>query len=95
MEILNGYYTAVIILASNPAIVNGRPCHPQSQGLVERGNTTLCDILGKFMQDRNTNNWISCILPTVYSMKTSLAQGIKRTPLEIVFGPRSRLNFAL
>ncbi len=32
-------------------IVNGRPRHPQSQGLVERGNSTLCDILGKFMQN--------------------------------------------
>jgi hypothetical protein len=32
-------------------IVNGRPRHPQSQGLVERRNSTLCDILGKFMQN--------------------------------------------
>ncbi len=39
------------IMRPGHVIVNGRPRHPQSQGLVERGNSTLCDILGKFMQN--------------------------------------------
>ncbi|CAF4134003.1 unnamed protein product [Rotaria magnacalcarata] len=76
-------------------ILNGRPRHPQSQGLVERGNSTLCDILGKFMQDRDTSHWVSCLLPAIYSMNTSLAQGIKHTPFEVVFGQRPRLNMTL
>ena len=76
-------------------IVNGRPRHPQSQGLVERGNSTLCDILGKFLQDRNTNHWVSCLLPAIYSMNTSIAQGIKHTPFEVVFGQKPRLNVTL
>ncbi|CAF0998919.1 unnamed protein product [Rotaria sordida] len=76
-------------------ILNGRPRHPQSQGLVERGNSTLCDILGKFMQDRDTNHWVPCLLPTIYSMNTSLAQGIKHTPFEVVFGQKPRLNMTL
>ncbi|CAF4642428.1 unnamed protein product, partial [Rotaria socialis] len=76
-------------------ILNGRPRHPQSQGLVERGNSTLCDILGKFMQDRDTNHWVSCLLQATYSMNTSLAQGIKHTPFEVVFGQKPRLNMTL
>ena len=61
------------IMWSGLVILNGRPRHRQSQGLVERGNSTLCDVLGKFMQDRDTHYWVSCLLPAVYSMNTSLA----------------------
>jgi hypothetical protein len=73
-------------------ILNGRPRHPQSQGLVECGNSTLCDILGKLMQDRDTIHWTQCLSPAVYSMNTSLAQGIKHTPFEVVFGQKPRLK---
>ena len=83
------------IMRPGLVILNGRPRHPQSQGLVERGNSTLCDVLGKFMQDRDTNHWVSCLLPAVYSMNTSLAQGIKHTPFEVVFGQKQRLNMTL
>jgi hypothetical protein len=76
-------------------ILNGRPRHPQSQGLVERGNSTLCDILGKLMHDRNTSHWTSCLLPAIYSMNTSLAQGIKHTPFEVVFGQKPRVDLTL
>jgi transposase InsO family protein len=76
-------------------IVNGRPRHPQSQGLVERRNSTLCDILGKFMQDCDTNHWVSCLLPAIHSRNTSIAQGIKHTPFEVVFGQKPRVNMAL
>ena len=73
-------------------IINGRPRHPQSQGLVERGNATLCDILGKFMADQNSSDWTMCLLPAVYAMNTSLARGVNTTPYEIVFGQKPRLN---
>ena len=76
-------------------IINGRPRHPQSQGLVERGNSTLCEILGKFMQDRNTSQWVSCLGPTIYSMNTSIAQGIKHTPFEVVYGQKPRIYSTL
>ncbi|CAF3972471.1 unnamed protein product [Didymodactylos carnosus] len=38
-------------------IINGRPRHPQSQGLVERGNQTLELALGKWMRQNNTKAW--------------------------------------
>lgn len=74
-------------------IINGRPRHPQSQGLVERGNSTLCDILGKLMEDQRTTCWTTCLLPAVYSMNTSLACGVKMTPYEIVFGQKPRVDY--
>ena len=83
------------IMWSGLIIINGRPRHPQSQGLVERGNSTLCEILGKFMQDRNTSQWVSCLGPTIYSMNTSIAQGIKHTPFEVVFGQKPRIDSTL
>lgn len=76
-------------------IINGRPRHPQSQGLVERGNSTLCDILGKLMYDRNTNHWTQCLGPCIYAMNTSIAQGIKHTPFEVVFGQKPRVDSML
>jgi transposase InsO family protein len=76
-------------------IINGRPRHPQSQGLVERGNATLCDILGKFMSDRNTSDWTACLLAVVHAMNTSLARSVGTTPYEIVFGQKPRLNCEL
>ncbi|CAF3908277.1 unnamed protein product [Rotaria sp. Silwood1] len=76
-------------------IINGRPRHPQSQGLVERGNATLCDVLGKFMTDRNTTCWTTCLLPVVYSLNTSLARGVNTTPYEILFGQKPRVDCEL
>ncbi len=38
-------------------ILNGRIRHPQTQGLIERGNRTLEMALGKWMQHNHTDNW--------------------------------------
>jgi hypothetical protein len=76
-------------------IINGRPRHPESQGSVERENATLCNILGKYMEDRGTASWTTCLLPVIFSMNTSLARGVNMTPYEIVFGQKPRLDFDL
>ena len=74
-------------------IINGRLRHPQTQGLVERGNATLCQILGKLMENRKTTAWSICLPPTLYSMNTSLARGVQMTPYEIVFGQKPRADY--
>lgn len=38
-------------------IINGRPRHPQTQGLVERGNQTLEMALGKWLQCGQSVEW--------------------------------------
>jgi len=45
-------------------IINGRPRHPQSQGLVEKGNDILQTKLSSWLEDNETNDW-SLGLPTV------------------------------
>ncbi|CAF4558251.1 unnamed protein product, partial [Didymodactylos carnosus] len=38
-------------------IINGRPRHPQSQGLVERGNAVVQQLLGKWLDSNRTADW--------------------------------------
>jgi len=38
-------------------IINGRPRHPQSQGLVERSNAVVQQMLGKWLEKNKTLNW--------------------------------------
>lgn len=80
---------------SGIVFINDCPRHLQSQGLVERGNATLCDILENFMADRNTTHWTICLLPVIYSMNTSLAREVNMAPYEIVFGQKPRVNVQL
>ncbi|CAF1526343.1 unnamed protein product [Didymodactylos carnosus] len=70
--------------------IRGRPRHPQSQGLVERGNGVLCDSLGKWMSSTNSERWSDGLLPVVYGINTRVACGIKCTPYEVMFGKKSR-----
>jgi hypothetical protein len=75
-------------------IINGCPRqHPESQGSVETGNATLCNILGKYMEHHGTSSWSACLLPVVFFMNTSLIRGVNMTPYEIVFRQKPRLNF--
>lgn len=38
-------------------IINGRPRHPQSQGLVERANAVVQKTLGKCQEANKTDDW--------------------------------------
>ena len=93
-------FTAAVIKNLNALwprllIINGKPRHPQSQELVERGSTTLCSILGKYIADRHTASWAEYLLPAVSSMNTGLASAVDTTPYEIVFGQKPRFDFDL
>ena len=71
-------------------IINGRPRHPQSQGLVERGNSVVQQMIGKWLNANNTLDWSSSLGPVMYAINTSIAKSINKTPFEIVFGQRPR-----
>ncbi|CAF3887267.1 unnamed protein product [Rotaria magnacalcarata] len=76
-------------------IINGRARHPQTQGLVERGNRTLEVALGKWMQHNKTDEWSKGLRPVVYSINTSVAEATNKTPYKVVFGQSPRSDFEM
>jgi hypothetical protein len=42
-------------------IINGRPRHPESQGLVERSNAVVQKMLGKWLETNKTSDWPSAL----------------------------------
>ncbi|CAF5046794.1 unnamed protein product [Rotaria sp. Silwood1] len=73
-------------------IINGRPRHPESQGLVERGNAVVQQLLGKWLDTNSTNDWPSGLGPVMFAMNTSIARTINQTPFEVVFGQQPRMD---
>ncbi|CAF1963600.1 unnamed protein product, partial [Rotaria magnacalcarata] len=71
-------------------IINGRPRHPQSQGLVERGNAFVQKILGKWLETNNSLDWPSGLGPVMLAINNCIPQSTKKTPYELVFGQRVR-----
>jgi len=67
-------------------LVNGRPRHPQSQGLVERGNSILEKKIGAWMEENNSRNWTLCLNYAIFVMNTTVCRAINKTPYEVVFG---------
>ncbi|CAF3458038.1 unnamed protein product, partial [Rotaria socialis] len=73
-------------------IINERPRHPQSQGLVERGNAVVQQLLGKWLDTNVTNDWPSELGPIMFSINTSVARTINPTPFEVVFRQQPRTD---
>jgi transposase InsO family protein len=76
-------------------IINGRPRHPQSQGLVERANGTLQQRLGKWREYSGRNDWSYGLRLVVMSMNNSICRSHKKTPFELVYGGQPRGNCSL
>lgn len=53
-------------------IINGRPRHPQSQGLIERANWDLTRRLGKMVHSTG-KDWPDALKFTVYGLNTSIS----------------------
>ncbi|GES75221.1 KRAB-A domain-containing protein 2-like [Rhizophagus clarus] len=86
-------FTATIIkelisLWPTVKIINGRPRHPQSQGLVERANGILQQKLGKWKEDTGRNDWSFGLHSVILSMNHSYCRSHKKTPYELVFGDK-------
>ncbi|CAF1544076.1 unnamed protein product [Rotaria sordida] len=73
-------------------IINGRPRHPQSQGLVERGNAVVQQLLGKWLDENVTTDWPSGLGPVMYAINISVARTINQTPFEVVFEQQPRTD---
>lgn len=71
-------------------IVNGRPRHPQSQGLVERSNAVVQKMLGKWQETMNTENWPAGLglldsLRTHSSRKSILVSRIRIRSSDVIY----------
>lgn len=59
--------------------------HPQSNGLVERFNRTLVDMLSKYLNN-NQGEWCAFLPLVVHAYNTSVQASIKVSPYSILFG---------
>jgi len=60
------------------------PYHPQTNGLVERFNRTLCESLAKLL-DKSTE-WDKLISSVLFAYRTSKHSTMKITPFYLIYG---------
>ena len=70
--------------------LNTTSYHPQTDGLVERFNRTLIEMISKFV-DENQTNWDSFIPYLLYAYRTSVHGSTKFTPYYLMFGREAKL----
>jgi len=66
------------------------PYHPQTNGLVERFNRTLCESLSKLANDHKTD-WDKYIAPVLFAYRTTKHNTTKFTPFYLVYGREAKL----
>ena len=65
------------------------PYHPQTSGLVERFNKTLCETLAKISEKEN--KWDEHIESALFAYRTNQHSIIKRTPFYMIYGRKATL----
>ncbi len=68
--------------------------HPQSNGLVERLNQTVQNILLKLV-NHHQNNWDELLDPALFAIRTSRQKSTKYTPFEVMFNRYIDNNYVM
>lgn len=69
------------------------PYHPQSNGIVERFNSTFVSQISK-LQDAEHNNWDEYLQAVVFAYNTGIHKTTKFSPYELIYGRVARLPIA-
>jgi hypothetical protein len=80
----------VMALWLDVVIVHGWPRHPQSQGSVERANQDTEAVLGNWMSDNKTKNWVLGLNFVQLAKNTRNHGGVDNCPYTLQYGQRSR-----
>lgn len=73
-------------------LVNGRPRYPQSQGCVERSNSSVKDSLIAWMRDNKTGTWSTGLRYVQWALNTTHHEAIKMQPYKAMFGQNPKLG---
>jgi hypothetical protein len=66
------------------------PLHPQSDGMVERWNRTILDILSKYVKT-DQSNWDECLPMALLAYRSSIHASTNVTPARALYGREIRL----
>ena len=70
--------------------VNTSSYHPQTDGLVERFNSTLCQSLSMYFA-KNKKDWDDFIPLLLFAHRTSIIEAIGDSPFYVLYGCEPRL----
>jgi Integrase core domain/Integrase zinc binding domain len=81
------FQDATLIVAKRHGIqiINSRPYHPQTNGLIERGNSVLKEKLQIWMDEYKTNKWRDGLPEVLLYLNGMWSTSTKKTAFEIVF----------
>ena len=69
-----------------------KPHHPQIQGLAERANGDIKEMLTAWLHDNSTADWNFRIKFVQFSKNSVYCAAIKRSPYEALFGTRTKVG---
>ena len=70
--------------------INTTAYHPQTNGLTEKFNGTLCQMLSSYMNEKQTD-WDEYIEVCLFAYRTSKQETTKETPFRLLYGRDARL----
>ena len=73
-------------------VLNGRPRHPQTQGLVEKHNSTLKRKLQAWIQDSGCLHWAQALPEISFSMNHQIHSTTGESPYRVVFKQKMRMQ---